>query len=108
MVLRLDPDEFKRQAPTFAKASQDLHTALQQLIQAVKDEGDCWGGDDPGKAFANGPEGNNGYVSDLNDGLQHLAGLVTLMDQVGKNIVSTGNAVQQQDIDNATGLPRAD
>ncbi|MFI5777131.1 hypothetical protein [Nocardia sp. NPDC051570] len=103
---RMDLDGFARPAPTFAEASNDVRTAIAHLQQVIQAEGQCWGDDDPGKAFAHGTN-NDGYTSDLQEGLQHLSALPDILEQVGSKIIAAANAVQRQDEGGAQGLRQA-
>jgi uncharacterized protein YukE len=100
---RIDVDGFARPAPTFAAASKDIDAAITHLQSVIQAEGPCWGGDGPGKAFADG-KNHDGYESDLQEGLQHLNALPGVLERVGHNITTVAERTWQQDQDRAAGV----
>jgi uncharacterized protein YukE len=50
--LQVERDALKRNAKGFGDGSTALKTVFGQLSSALSAEGECWGNDDTGKAFA--------------------------------------------------------
>jgi uncharacterized protein YukE len=51
-VMRVDSVALRQAAPRFSALSGQLDGVFRQLAAALAAEGECWGTDDTGKAFA--------------------------------------------------------
>jgi uncharacterized protein YukE len=51
-VMRVDSAALRQAVPRFAAVSSQLDGVFRRLAAALAAEGECWGADDTGKAFA--------------------------------------------------------
>lgn len=89
--VKVDPDGLRNTQPAFASVASTITTAAQQLAAAISAEGECWGGDEIGAAFA------QNYTPGVDPGQKAVTGLATTMTQLGENMVTVANAFQTQD-----------
>ncbi|GAB92221.1 hypothetical protein [Gordonia rhizosphera] len=61
----LEPEHFKRYATLIGELGEKLKDSELMLTSSLHHEGECWGGDDPGKAFAGayGPKGDTAFTN---------------------------------------------
>ncbi|MFD3744481.1 WXG100 family type VII secretion target [Nocardia sp. NPDC058633] len=90
-TLDVDPDGLRNTQPAFASVASTITTAAQQLAAVISAEGECWGGDEIGAAFA------QNYTPGVDPGQKAVTGLATTMTQLGENMVTVANAFQAQD-----------
>ncbi|MEV4207082.1 WXG100 family type VII secretion target [Nocardia salmonicida] len=89
--VKVDPDGLRNTQPAFASVASTITTAAQQLAAVISAEGECWGGDEIGAAFA------QNYTPGVDPGQKAVTGLATTMTQLGENMVTVANAFQTQD-----------
>ncbi|MFE9784164.1 WXG100 family type VII secretion target [Nocardia salmonicida] len=89
--VKVDPDGLRNTQPAFASVASTISTAAQQLAAVISAEGECWGGDEIGAAFA------QNYTPGVDPGQKAVTGLATTMTQLGENMVTVANAFQTQD-----------
>ncbi|MEV0075809.1 WXG100 family type VII secretion target [Nocardia neocaledoniensis] len=93
--VKVDPDGLRNTQPAFAAVASTITTAAQQLAAVIAAEGECWGGDEIGAAFA------KNYTPGVEPGQKAVTGLATTMTQLGENMVTVANALQTQDTGHA-------
>jgi uncharacterized protein YukE len=82
--LRVEREALKKNAKGFGDGSESLKRVFEQLKSALSAEGECWGNDDTGKAFASKytPSRDEAYksfpalaknVKDIEGGVQKMA-----------------------------------
>ncbi len=84
-----DPGGLADSAPGYEALKDDLLIIYNRLTDALNVEGDCWGSDDPGRAFA------SKYVINALNAIEHMhhttKGLQSLVDGIctwAKNYVT--------------------
>lgn len=89
--LDIDADGLRNTQPAFNSVAAAITTAAQQLAAVISTEGECWGGDETGTAFA------KNYTPGVDSGQKAVTGLATTMTQIGENMVTIANTFQAQD-----------
>ena len=69
-VLQVQPDELRSACAGYDTLGDTLEAALCTLAGALRAEGSCWGGDEPGRTFAGG---YTHHASAAADAFGHLA-----------------------------------
>jgi uncharacterized protein YukE len=80
--LEIQPDAFRAAAPQFEQASDTFATAADRLQNSIGSEGQCWGRDDPGTAFA------SKYIDGANDALQMMMQIPGIFQSIADRIRS--------------------
>jgi hypothetical protein len=73
----VDPDEFRKAAGKTSNVGDRISDVVTNLTSAIAGRGAPWGDDKMGSQFANGPGGNDGYLSskkNLTEGTTGMAG----------------------------------
>ncbi|MBF6341525.1 WXG100 family type VII secretion target [Nocardia abscessus] len=112
----VDPDQLRAHAPQFDLIGADVAATVRKLRSALAEEGEPWGNDDAGRAFAESyvPE-HKQTMADLNSlvealqqagtDLRHLAENFENQDRaIGQRVREAGNAIQSD----STSLPVGD
>ncbi|MFD3509567.1 type VII secretion target [Nocardia sp. NPDC058666] len=97
----VDPDGLRNTQPGFASVASTITTAARALAAVIAAEGECWGGDEVGAAFA------KNYTPGVEPGQKAVTGLATTMTQLGENMVTIANAFQAQDTNHAGEIGQA-
>ncbi|MCA2210146.1 MULTISPECIES: type VII secretion target [Nocardia] len=100
--LNVDPDGLRNTQPAFTSVASTITTAAQQLAAVIAAEGECWGGDEIGAAFA------KNYTPGVEPGQQAITGLATVMTQLGTNMVTIADTFQNQDTGHAGQIAQAE
>lgn len=98
MTLEVDPQALRATQPSFTSVADTITTAAAALARAIADEGECWGTDEIGQAFA------KNYTPGVDSGQKAVTGLATVMTQLGANLVTIATAFETQDTTNAGAL----
>lgn len=78
--LQVERAELRSKATGFGDGAQALGRALLTLSSALTAEGNCWGNDDTGKAFA------SKYTQPRDDALKAFSSLQKSLDGIEKNV----------------------
>ncbi|MFC8527902.1 WXG100 family type VII secretion target [Nocardia sp. NPDC057227] len=100
-TVRIDPEALRATQPSFDACAATITTAANQLTAALAAEGECWGNDRTGQAFA------QNYTSGVEQGKTSVANLATTMTRLGANLVSIADQVTAQEDAVAAGLDRS-
>ncbi|RJO71464.1 WXG100 family type VII secretion target [Nocardia panacis] len=88
---RLDPAALRATTPRFADTSQRVTSALADLQRVLDTEGECWGHDKPGAAFA------KGYVDHAKQTSAGTANLAQILAGLGAQMTTIADSTQAQD-----------
>jgi len=89
----LESNEFTAQASVFDTARGELAAALQRLQSSIATEGQCWGGDEPGRQFA------ETYHPDATKTVHNVQNLIPLLQDTGSQIKNTSDSVGNGDFE---------
>lgn len=89
--MRIDPDRVAGAAPAFDELSGRVAAALSALEGALAAEGDCWGSDSPGTAFA------AQYVPGRDAATPAVRGLADTLAAVAAGLRDTAAAFERAD-----------
>ncbi|KAF0848202.1 WXG100 family type VII secretion target [Nocardia caishijiensis] len=101
-ALNVDPDGLRNTQPAFTSVAATITTAAEQLAAVIAAEGECWGGDEIGSAFA------ENYTPGVEPGQKAVTGLATTMTQLGTNMVTIADTFQTQDTGHAGQIAQAE
>lgn len=87
----VDPEALRSAAPKVAATSDAVGDVLDKLTAAIEAEGDCWGTDDSGQAFA---KDYSPAVEQVRDGLDNA---VTMLEQVHEELTDTAATWESSD-----------
>ncbi|MFD6391576.1 WXG100 family type VII secretion target [Nocardia sp. NPDC060259] len=99
--LNVDPAALRGTQPSFTTVADTITTGVQALAAVIAAEGECWGNDEIGQAFA------KNYTPGVESGQKAVTGLATAMTQTGQNMVTIADALQNQDTTGAGGINAA-
>lgn len=99
--LNLDPAALRGTQPSFTSVADTITTGAKALAAVIAAEGECWGNDEIGAAFA------KNYTPGVESGQKAVTGLATTMTQSGENMVTIADAFQNQDTTAAGALGTA-
>ena len=91
----VDPSVLQSSRPEYESHAQQVADIYNELTSKLLAEGDCWGNDDAGRAFAGNYVGT--AVSALESMRQHSEGLVTIAEGVyawARNYISADEAAK--------------
>jgi uncharacterized protein YukE len=91
----VDPAALQSSSPQYGDHAQRLADIYAELTSKLLAEGDCWGNDDAGRAFAGNYVGP--AVNALESMRQHSDGLVTIAEGVyawARNYISADEAAK--------------
>lgn len=95
------PEKLRGASPKFDNASDSLKTALDKLNEVLSAEGDCWGADEAGQAFA------EDYRPAAEQGTEGMTTLAKAMHQVRGELDATARTWDEDDKRNAEGVGEA-
>ncbi|GAB2721991.1 WXG100 family type VII secretion target [Nocardia thraciensis] len=87
--VQFDPDAMRATQPKFAALADTVKTALADLRQVIDAEGECWGGDETGQAFA------KNYTPGVTEGTANIEKFAGAVTSFGDKVVSAANSLQQ-------------
>lgn len=90
----------RRGAGQYGAASDSLDGVMQALNSALQAEGQCWGGDESGQAFA------KEYVPNSEATLEAFENLAKALGDIRTGVEQTADAYEGSDQGNATGISR--
>ena len=90
----------RRGAGQIGAAGDALDGVLQALDSALQAEGQCWGGDESGQAFA------KQYVPNSQATLEAFRNLAQALDDIRGGVEASADAYEGSDQGNATGISR--
>ncbi|MFJ1456976.1 WXG100 family type VII secretion target [Nocardia sp. N2S4-5] len=96
--LRVDPVALRATQPRFTDLATRVTNALTQLQSSLNTEGQCWGADETGKAFA------TDYVPATDELVQALAGFSSTLTAIGGQMAQSADLLSGQEGANAAGL----
>ncbi|WP_280309698.1 WXG100 family type VII secretion target [Nocardia abscessus] len=101
----VDPDRLREHAPRFDLIGADVAATVRKLRTALAEEGEPWGNDDAGRAFAESyvPE-HERTMADLNSLVEALQQAGTDLRHLAENFENQDRAVGQRIRDAADGL----
>ncbi len=99
--VNIDPEALRNTQPGFVAVASTITTAAQALAAVIAAEGECWGGDEIGAAFA------KNYTPGVDPGQKAVTGLATTMTQLGENMVTVANTFVAQDTTRAGAIGQA-
>ncbi|MFD4357274.1 WXG100 family type VII secretion target [Nocardia sp. NPDC058519] len=99
--IKADPDALRTTQSSFDSVASTLSAALTTLTAALAAEGECWGGDEIGQAFA----GN--YTPGVEQGKTSVGNLAKSMTQLGTNMVTVADKLVEQDTARAAQLKQS-
>ncbi|MFI5716488.1 WXG100 family type VII secretion target [Nocardia sp. NPDC051750] len=88
-VLGVDPDGLRNTGPRFGAVAADITTAAEQLRRVLDTEGQCWGTDQVGQAFA------KRYTPD--PGLEAIQDVRDAFTRYGEDVVTLADNVEAQE-----------
>lgn len=100
-TVNIDPEALRNTQPGFDAVASTITTAAQALAAVIAAEGQCWGGDEIGAAFA------QNYTPGVDPGQKAVTGLATTMTQLGQNMVTIADTFRAQDTAQAGALGQA-
>lgn len=100
-TVRVDPQALRATRPSFDAAATAITTAANQLTAALAAEGECWGNDRTGQAFA------QNYTSGVDQGKTSVTNLAATMTQLGATMVTIADRVTAQEDAAAAGLDQS-
>lgn len=89
--LRVDLERFRSFVPRFEGLEAQTVSARSTLTQGLDGEGECWGADDVGSAFA------SNYVTASKDTVDAITGLSQIFDLIGDKIGRTADSFERTD-----------
>ncbi|MEU5691216.1 WXG100 family type VII secretion target [Actinosynnema sp. NPDC020468] len=95
-----DVPGLRRGGAQFSAAGDSLDGVFQALNSALAAEGQCWGGDESGKAFA------KEYVPNSQATLQAFQSLAEALEAIRGGVDQTADAYEGSDQGNASGISR--
>lgn len=99
--LSLDPEALRAVATHLEGYGAHAAQILAELREAMAQQGECWGNDDPGEQFA------KTYVPSAHQGAEGLHTLAENLDSLGKGVANAVDTVEQQDAINAAAVNNA-
>lgn len=99
--INADPDALRATKSSFESVATTLTDALTTLTAALDAEGECWGSDEIGSAFA----GN--YTPGVEQGRKAVGNLATTMSQLGANMVTVADKLVELDTARAAALKQS-
>lgn len=90
----------RRGAGQFGAAGDALTGVVEALSSALQAEGQCWGGDESGQAFA------KQYVPNSQATLEAFKNLAQALDDIRGGVEESADAYEGSDQGNATGISR--
>jgi uncharacterized protein YukE len=92
--LQVTPDELRATSEHLAAVSSQMKNVLSSLQSKLSNEGEPWGNDKTGHAFAEGP---NGYLAQQDWVNKSIDAKTQLLDQYAGQLKNTADSLQQQD-----------
>lgn len=89
--LRADTDALRARGPRFGAVADDVAAAAERLRSVIEAEGECWGSDQIGQAFA------ARYKPGEGEGQKAIQGLRDAFTRYGEDLVSVADSLQAQD-----------
>ncbi|MFC6089579.1 WXG100 family type VII secretion target [Saccharothrix lopnurensis] len=96
----VDVPGLRRGAAQFGGAGDALNDVLRALDSALRAEGQCWGGDESGQAFA------QKYVPNSQATLEAFGVLAQALGDIGTGVGQSADAYEGSDRGNASGITR--
>lgn len=96
----VDVPGLRRGASQFGASSDSLDAVLQALNSALQAEGQCWGGDESGQAFA------KEYVPNSTATLDAFKNLTKALDDIRAGVEQSADEYEGTDQGNASGISR--
>jgi uncharacterized protein YukE len=96
----VDVPGLRRGGAQFSAAGDSLDGVFQALDGALRGEGQCWGGDESGQAFA------KEYVPNSTATLDAFKNLVKALQDIRTGIDQSADTYEGSDQGNATGISR--
>ncbi|MFE6920290.1 WXG100 family type VII secretion target [Nocardia sp. NPDC057663] len=96
--INADPAALRSTQPSFDAVASTITTAVDKLAAALAAEGECWGGDEIGQAFA------QNYTPGVEKGKTSVGNLAKSMTQLGTNMVTIATKLSEQDTATAAQL----
>lgn len=90
-AFQVDADALRATRPGFDSVATAITTAADRLTAALAAEGECWGSDETGQAFA------QNYTPGVEQGTTSVANLATSMSRLGANMVTIADTVTAQE-----------
>jgi WXG100 family type VII secretion target len=90
----------RRGAGQYGAAGDALNGVMEALNSALQAEGQCWGGDESGQAFA------KEYVPNSRATLDAFKNLAQALDDIRGGVEASADAYEGSDQGNATGISR--
>jgi uncharacterized protein YukE len=100
MPLGIEPDVVRRGGTKIGQAGDGLKQVLDTLKAALDAEGECWGPDETGKAFA------EKYVPGKDGTVDALGQIAEALDTIEQNLKHTADDMQNRDQEQATNIGR--
>ncbi|WP_280268033.1 WXG100 family type VII secretion target [Nocardia wallacei] len=89
--VQYDPDAMRATQPKFAALADTVKTALADLRRVIEAEGECWGSDETGQAFA------KNYTPGVTEGTANIEKFAGAVTAFGDKIVTAANTLQQSE-----------
>lgn len=89
--LRVDIEQFRSFVPRFEALKARTVVDKWTLTQGLDSEGECWGADEVGAAFA------SKYVSAAEDTIDAIAALAQLCEIIGDKVGRTADSLEHTD-----------
>ncbi|MEV6562598.1 hypothetical protein AB0M22_43235 [Nocardia sp. NPDC051756] len=97
-----DPDDFRAAAGKTAHVGDRITDVVTNLNSVISGRGAPWGDDKMGSQFANGPGGDDGYLSSKKNLTEGVTGMAGSFKQVAKDQRKVADQLQQ-DLDKRNG-----
>ncbi|MGH3734576.1 MAG: hypothetical protein ACRDT6_02970 [Micromonosporaceae bacterium] len=104
-----DPERTRQGGKDMASAGERLNTAITKHKGTITglEASAPWGPDEPGKKFANGESGDDGYVTASTDFLEAVPDVGTAVEGLGNAVVAAVDQAFGIDVQSATGIDGA-
>ncbi|WP_216916900.1 WXG100 family type VII secretion target [Nocardia noduli] len=99
--IQADPDALRSTRTSFDSVASAITAAAEKLAAVLAAEGECWGGDEIGRKFA------ENYTPGVEPGKKAVGNLATSMTQVGTNMVTIADKLTEQDTARAAQLKQS-
>ncbi|MGW5315705.1 WXG100 family type VII secretion target [Nocardia thailandica] len=100
-AIKADPAALRSTKTSFDAVATSISAAADKLAAALAAEGECWGNDETGQAFA------KNYTPGVEQGKTSVANLAKSMTQLGTNMVTVADKLVEQDTARAAQLKQS-
>jgi uncharacterized protein YukE len=96
-VTDVSPASLTKREDDFVRESEILGNALKEAMAGLDALGDFWGGDEHGRLFYEGAQGQKGYRAATEEIGQHVETVKAAYTRIGENIAAAGANLEAAD-----------